>query len=720
MGWLQSLAERFAKSSPVEQDVFARMLPFWQSARPLPHPHDYRTFAQDGFRRNTVIFACITEISTSAAEPPLRAMRQSREEPLELPPTDPLAQLVARPNPSQSCYELLSTLVTHLHVAGNAYLHKVRARNGQPVQLWTLRPDRVRIQPDRMGMVAQYAFQVNGQPIQLPAADVIHFTMHPDPLDDYYGLSPIAVLARFGDLDNQATDFLRAFFLNAGVPGGLLTFKAGRIGKDERERVRQLWIDQYSGEKGWHAPGVIDADVTYHELGTQPRRMDLSTIWGVTESRIASAFGVPPILVGLWIGLEHGTYANYKEARRSFWEETLSPLYRRLSDKLTHGLASEFGEDRLIQFDLSAVEALQENRDVRDQRAIKGWDSGLLTMNQANAELGYPESPDGEVRKLLIGTVLVPVNGAVIQSRRAREALTFPRPKALHALFVDDVPNDPFYLAVHKIADRLTPEMRDAFLRGVLAMNGDIDELALIRAVEAGQLDLAMAAIPFEPFADALKEDGGEILLKALSQAGAAAADTLKDTHGLTIAFDLTNPRAQQFAATQTATMVTEVTDGTKESIRAIIERGFSEHLTPVDVAKEIREVVGLHSRQAQAVTTFRARLVADDIEGELLERRVEKYAAAQLRQRAEMIARTELMSASNAGQQELWVQAQEKGLLPREQMRVWIATPDDRIDMECEALDGTETGLNEPFSSGVMSPPLHPRCRCTTGLTRS
>jgi SPP1 gp7 family putative phage head morphogenesis protein len=318
--------------------------------------------------------------------------------------------------------------------------------------------------------------------------------------------------------------------------------------------------------------------------------------------------------------------------------------------------------------------------------------------------------------------ILIPVNGngSAQQLRQIAEAFAARRPKALHALFVDEVPDDPFYLAVHKIADRLTPKMRDAFLRGVLAMNGAIDELALIAAVETGQFDLAMAAIPFEPFADSLKTGGGEILLKALSEMGVLAASALQDTHGLTIAFDLTNPRAQVFAATQTATMVTEVTDATKESIRGIIQRGFSEHMTPQDVAKEIKQVVGLHSRQAQAVVNFRDRLVADGVEGELLEKRVEKYAAAQLRHRAETIARTELMSASNAGQHELWSQAQEKGLLPHDQKRVWIATPDDRIDMECEALDGKETGLNEPFSGGVMEPPLHPSCRCTTGLTRS
>lgn len=713
MGWLSRITERFAAPTPAtEQDILARMMPMWQSARPLPQPHDYRAFAQDGYRRNAVIFACITEISTSAAEPPLQALRMRGEEEIELPSTDPLAMLVAKPNPEQSRYEFLSTLTTHLHVAGNGYAHKVRARNGKPAQLWLLRPDRIEIKPGRNGVVEAYAYSVGGNTTMIPAEDVVHFKMHPDPLDDYYGLSPISVLARFGDLDNAATDFLRAFFLNAGVPGGLLTFKSGRVGREERERVRQSWRDQFSTSKGWHDVGVMDADVNYQELGSVPKKLDLSTVWGVTESRICSVLGVPAVLVGVWVGLQNSTFANYETAQKSLWQETLSPFYVRLADKLTMGVASEFGPDRLVRFDLSKVQALQEARVVREARAQKNWENGLLTMNEARTEQGYPEVPDGDMRK-------APALPAFPSSTSfQRHALPAPRPRSRHLKYVDTPADDPFYLAVHKIADRFIPAMRDAFLQGVVAVESQINETALIQAVSIGDMEGALKAIPFEAFSDALHEAGGKTLLDVLGASGNAAAGTLADTHGVTMLFDLTNPRAQAYAATQTATMVTEVTQGTKDAIRAIIERGFTEGLTPQQMGMEIREIVGLTSRQAQAVTNFRAGLMADGVEGALLEKRVGKYAAAQLRYRGTMIARQETLTSSNAGTMETWRQAVEKGLLPSDQKRVFITTPDDRLDPECEVLDGEEVGLNEPFPGGFMNPPIHIQCRCTVALS--
>ncbi|WP_206341757.1 phage portal protein [Streptomyces ureilyticus] len=61
----------------------------------------------------------------------------------------------------------------------------------------------------------------------------------------------------------------------------------------------------------------------------QLRFPDLRTI---SETRICAGFGVPPVLVGAKAGLDRSTFANYAEARRSFWEETIMPDQRLIGD----------------------------------------------------------------------------------------------------------------------------------------------------------------------------------------------------------------------------------------------------------------------------------------------------------------------------------------------------------------------------------------------------
>lgn len=82
---------------------------------------------------------------------------------------------------------------------------------------------------------------------------------------------------------------------------------------------------------------------------------------------------------------------------------------------------------------------------------------------------------------------------------------------------------------------------------------------------------------------------------------------------------------------------------------------------------------------------------------------------------RAEMIARTEVMDAANEGLAQSWDQAVESSLLTGDEQKVWIAT-EGACD-ECEAVDGEEVPLDEDFSVGD-DPPAHPNCRCTMGLS--
>ncbi|HXH11166.1 MAG TPA: phage minor head protein [Alphaproteobacteria bacterium] len=282
--------------------------------------------------------------------------------------------------------------------------------------------------------------------------------------------------------------------------------------------------------------------------------------------------------------------------------------------------------------------------------------------------------------------------------------------------FRDDVP-DEFYTALHRIADRLAPSLRRRFFEAVDAMQSQIDVSAFLNAMRAGLIDQAMAAIPLDHFAErfGLAE---HVLRQGVQLAGESVATEVSGLIGLEFRFDVTNPHAVTAAATRSAELVREVTDTTRLGIRAWIERAFVEGIPPEPLARRLREIVGLTTRQTDAVEAMRARLLDQGIDADRVERLTAKYAEALLRQRAETIARTELMTAVHRGQQEAWRQAQEAGHLPdATTRRVWITTPDDRLDESCLVLEGVTTRLGEPFPGGLMHPPLHPRCRCTTAI---
>ncbi len=401
----------FARTAaPATDPATALIFPGWRSANPLPGGKDYMAFANEGFKKNVIIFACIRERFNALSEPDLivRQTTRTNRNAGPLPDSEviqntahPLVALLDKPNPNLSQTELLQTILMHLDIFGNTYLHKVRSSVGQTIQLWPLHPSRIEIKANTSGTVESFRYKIDEKYTDIPATDIIHFK-YPNPWDDFYGLSPMEVLARCGDLDNSAVDYLRAFFTNAAVPQGILKVKVGNPDKEARERIQREFGDKYAGKAGWHRPAVLTDDVDYQRIGSSLSDLDLTRIFGVSESRICSTYGVPPILIAAAVGLARSTYNNFAESRKAFWQQTLTPLYTFISDRLTAGLAEEFETDRrkiYIEFDYSDVGPLQESQDSLRGYALNCWNSGLMTKNEARSLVKLPETDNGDIFK---------------------------------------------------------------------------------------------------------------------------------------------------------------------------------------------------------------------------------------------------------------------------------------------------------------------------------
>jgi hypothetical protein len=178
------------------------------------------------------------------------------------------------------------------------------------------------------------------------------------------------------------------------------------------------------------------------------------------------------------------------------------------------------------------------------------------------------------------------------------------------------------------------------------------------------------------------------------------------------------NPEAVRWARAAAARLVRAVGTDVRAAIRALIAEALDAGIAPREVARRLRTMVGLLPAQVQAVASLRARLAAEGITAERVSARVARYTEAQHRLRAVRIARTELIGATNAGQQSLWDTAKQRGLLPKDAEKVWIVTLDDALDQTiCAPLQDVAVPVDESFPGGYAHPPAHPMCRCAIGL---
>lgn len=292
---------------------------------------------------------------------------------------------------------------------------------------------------------------------------------------------------------------------------------------------------------------------------------------------------------------------------------------------------------------------------------------------------------------------------------------------------------------LHQAADRLTPELRRVLLAAF--ENLPIAALApLIAALEAGRIDVVMGLL------EAAIDPKSQAAVSAVLGEAFVTAQNLQGVQ-FNLRFDLTNPEAVRWAERNAAKLVTGVDSQTRLFLRDIVVRGIQDGIPPAAQAREIRGLIGLSRRDANAADNFFRGLIESGVDEDVALRRFARKQAQLLRRRAGRIARTETIRAANRGQVAAWDAAADAGLLDRATLRVvWIATEDSRTCPICAVLDGQTVGFEESFSineqatgftrdgddfkvSGTKplknptaerTPPAHVLCRCSLGLVEN
>jgi hypothetical protein len=193
------------------------------------------------------------------------------------------------------------------------------------------------------------------------------------------------------------------------------------------------------------------------------------------------------------------------------------------------------------------------------------------------------------------------------------------------------------------------------------------------------------------------------------------------------VSFDLVPARAVTAAEAQAGEIAGAITDTARTAVRTIIARGLAEGRSIDAVAAEVRSVIGLHPRWANAVANRRRAL-----EGQKnppaparIDVLVTQYRDRLLTHQARTIARTETMRALNLGTHEGHRLAVATGAYPEGVVREWVTAPLDgpsgkRVCPVCRPLSGTQVGLEEPWQTAngpVLTPPAHAACRCRVVL---
>jgi len=324
------------------------------TGRPVWTPRDYASLAREGFAKNPVAYRCVRMVAEACASVPLRVESDGARA-----PDHPLQRLIDRPNAEQGGGDLREALYGGLMTAGNAYVEL--AGFDDLAELWSLRPDRVKVVPGARGWPDGYEYSAVGRKVLIGRDDtgwlkVLHLKLW-HPLDDWYGFSPLEAAAFSIDVHNASGAWNKALLDNAARPSGALV--AERLSEDQFTRLKAQLADNHAGAGNAGRPLLLEGGLDWKPMSLTPADMDFIDGKYAAARDIALAFGVPAQLLGI---PGDNAYANYREANAAFWRNTVLPLAGKVTRSLSAWLEPKFPGAKVV-CDIEGLPALSAERD---------------------------------------------------------------------------------------------------------------------------------------------------------------------------------------------------------------------------------------------------------------------------------------------------------------------------------------------------------------------
>lgn len=616
------------------------------------------------------VYACVRVLAETIGTLPLFVYRRLEPRGRERDNRHPLYSILhERPNPLMTGVEFRECMMGHAALRGNAYAEIVPLAGGG-VELWPLRPDRMRVVQLSDREIGYLYRLPSGEERALPRSRVHHWRGLSS--DGLIGYSPVALAREAIGLGLALEEFAARLFGNNARPGGVLQTK-DRLSDEGAKRLKASWEEAHRGLEASHRVAILEEGVTWQSVSMNADDAQFLESRKMQTTEIARIFRIPPHLIQ---DLERATFTNIEHQGLEFVTHTLRPWLVRIEQAIKRDLLAEdshyaeFLVDGLLRGDIQSRYAAYS---VAKQN---GW---LSANDIRETENLNPISADDGGDTYMVQLNMTPA-GMLGQDMQHQEPQSDPQ--------ADD-PQRALRSAETRAAGsasnrlRLTARYRRLFVEatGRLVRR----EIADVRSALEHHLTRRDAQ-SFIAWARDYYRDFGPIAARTLGPVMAMFADVILEDAAAEIGSD--DPQGTELQA-----------------FVAEIARAFGEHYAGQSLG-QIQQQLRLAEEEG-----------ADP--SEVIEERLQEWSE----KRADKVADIEPVRLGNAVTRERWKRGGVRRI-------VWIRQGSDSCPF-CRKLDGKTVGIEQTFAgdgdeiegnetSGSLRvdrptrhPPIHAACHC-------
>lgn len=633
----------------------------------IPEPFPFADFSE-AYAVHVWVYACVRAIATAGSSVDILPYIQDQSGKWSLAENDKFHALLAKPNPYMTGRFMREFALTCIALTGNAYWAKETLGGKEVKELWPLPVGSVKPVSSAEKFVEKYVYTVNGREITYGPEEIIHFR-DTNPISMHYGQGSIAPIANAIISDLNAITWNKYFFKNGARLDGVLETDQS-LTEDNYNRTVEGWRKLYTGAENSGKTAVLDSGLKYKKIVDSLKDMDFVGLRKSVRDEILAAFNVPPSIVGL---LEFANYSNMKEQQKTFWVNTVIPKLISMSEVITmHAESTGSKAGVVFEPDTSTVEALRANETERATTTKTYVDAGI-PVNQVIRALDLPfEEVDGGDEPRAAGAVPAQAGNAPSDQPSGK------RIKALDDKAVDLVEEQKFEQwkrfdrALSRREDAMEGSMRSFFKGQHRRVSRDLDSNAGAITIRKAKTihDTIRLLFDIDAENELMKKAAGRHISGTYFEFAVATARRAKPE----FEFNLKDPAAEAWIEAKKIKLVQEanaftleeISDAVVEGVEQAVAGGFSDSETIAQIADRIDEVYRFA------------------VEG-----------------RSVRIARTEVISAANAGA----LEGMEKTGIAK---KSWLSSRDARVRESHKAMEEIgPIGIREVFVSPVTGEKL-------------
>lgn len=322
----------------------------------------------DPWTQNPFVRSAVSALYRVVQGVPLVGVTGARAKPKEakqVGENEPLAMLLAKPNPIQDGGEFAASLVAYRMLEGAAYVvlygegDQPWDRTGKrlPREMLTVDPRTVAVdaRDNRTGMILRYRIGNATYP-----ADAVAVFREFNPRDLQTGSAPLRAVWSSMEADRRMDEFAAALLKNGANPGTVIALKS-EPSKQAMEALRAQFDDKHAGSRKAGKTVVTGPDMDLKAFPAQTAKdMESAAARAEARDRVKAVLGVTDYEVGRVADYNR---ANSEAARAWLWTNTILPILESIEAKLWSHVFEPISRGGAratwAKFDLSGVAALR-------------------------------------------------------------------------------------------------------------------------------------------------------------------------------------------------------------------------------------------------------------------------------------------------------------------------------------------------------------------------